>query len=236
MIPAFKNLFLWGLDDMLVYHYLVSEAFRHSSIAYEKFAALPKTAQADLIWNELFVKNSPISEACRGVLTTLNRLGLEVWKRDLGSLRRWFSRQSPEAHLERVLELARIDKIYMTNSPFDAEERRVWEKGFRRDERFVAALRVDPLLMAWPEAGGQLSGWGYKVTRELSRKTLDQVKRFLGDWTRRMEAAYVMVSLPPDFAFPGRGDCAQLLEKAVLPFCQEAGLPSGADAGGEAGG
>jgi hypothetical protein len=223
--PAFKNLLLWGLDDLLVYHYLISEAFRHSNIPYDKFASLSKGAQADLIWDELFVKNSPISEACRGVLTTLNRLGLEVWKRDLRSLRRWFARQSPEAHLERVLELVRVEKIYMTNSPFDDEERPMWEKGFRRDERFVAALRLDPLLLEWSKSGPQLSNWGYKVTRELSRKTVDQVKRFLGDWTQRMEAAYVMVSLPPDFVFPGNSECAELLEQAVLPFCQESGLP-----------
>jgi hypothetical protein len=223
--PAFKSLCLWGLDDLLVYHYLVSEAFRHSAIPYDKFMALSKAAQAELIWDELFVKHSPISEACRGVLTTLNRLGLEVWKRDLGTLRRWFERQTPEAHLERVLELARIDQIHMTNSPFDEEERRVWEKGFRRDDRFVAALRLDPLLLDWAETAPRLSRWGYKVTRELSRKTVDQVKRFLADWSSRMRAAYLMVSLPPDFAYPGRNDCAQMLEKAVLPFCQEYGLP-----------
>ena len=27
--PAFGELLLWGIDDLLVYHYLVAEAFRH---------------------------------------------------------------------------------------------------------------------------------------------------------------------------------------------------------------
>jgi hypothetical protein len=186
---------------------------------------MTKVEQADLIWEELFVRHSPISEACRGVLTTLNRFGLEVWKRDLNLLRRWFARQSPEAHLDRVLELARVGKVYMTNSPFDELERPLWEKGYRRDDRFVAALRLDPLLTNWAETAPLLSRWGYKVTREMSRKTVDQVKRFLGDWSKRMKPAYVMVSLPPDFAFPGKTDCARLLEQAVLPFCREEGLP-----------
>jgi hypothetical protein len=223
--PAFKGHLLWGLDDLLVYHYLVSEASRHSNVSATAFQAMPKTAQAELIWDELFVKHSPISEACRGVLTTLNRLGLEVWKRDLGSLRRWFARQSPESHLERIFELTRVERLYMTNSPFDDEERRVWEKGFSRDERFVAALRLDPLLLNWAETGPRLASWGYKVSRDISRKTADQVKRFLGDWTHRMQAAYLMVSVPPEFAFPAETECAQLLEKAVLPFCRETGLP-----------
>lgn len=223
--PAFKSLLLWGIDDLLVYHYLVAEAQRHVEMPVANFLALPKATQAERIWDELFVKHSPVSEACRGVLTTLNRLGLEVWKRDLDLLRRWFARKSADEHLDRVLELARVEKVYMTNSPFDDEERRMWEKGFRRDERFVGALRLDPLLLGWSESGPLLARWGYKVTREMSRKTVEQVKRFLGDWTRRIGAAYVMVSLPPDFVYPGPGEAAQMLERAVLPFCRESGLP-----------
>jgi len=34
-----------------------------------------------------------------------------------------------------------------------------------------------------------------------------------------------MVSPPPDFQFPAATDCAQLIEKAVLPHCREFGLP-----------
>src|SRR5258706_16153491 len=75
--PAFKELLLWGIDEMLVYHYLVAEAFRYLDMAYEKFWALTRKRQAELIWNALFVQHSPMSEACRGVLTTLNLLGLD---------------------------------------------------------------------------------------------------------------------------------------------------------------
>ena len=222
--PAFKRLLLWGIDELLVYHYLVAEGLRHTDLPCDRFWELPKSAQADLIWDSLFVKHSPVSEACRGVLTTLNRLGLDVWKRDLESVRRWFAKQTPEAYLERVLETARVGKIHMTNSPFDDLERPLWEKGFRRDERFVAALRLDPLLLEWPAAAAKLVQWGYKVSETVSRRTVDQVKRFLGDWTRRMNARYLMVSLPPDFAFPAKSECAELLEQAILPFCREEGL------------
>ena len=81
--PAFGDLLLYGIDDLLVYHYLVAEAFRYFDIPYEKFWALTKEQQAAMIWDALFIQHSPISEACRGVLTTLNLLGLDVKKRDL---------------------------------------------------------------------------------------------------------------------------------------------------------
>mgnify|MGYP001570577791 FL=1 len=90
--PAFGELLLWGIDDLLVYHYLVAEGFRQFDLTYEQFWAMSKSEQADAIWNALFIEHSPISEACRGVLTTLNRLGLDVRKRDLPALRKWFAK------------------------------------------------------------------------------------------------------------------------------------------------
>src|SRR5438093_1921179 len=223
--PAFKALLLWGIDELLVYHYLVAEAFRYLDVAYEQFWALPRTRQADLIWNALFVQHSPVSEACRGVLTTLNLLGLDARKRDLPALRRWFAKQNVEKHLTRCLDLAKVERICMTNSPFDDSERPVWEKGFRRDERFVAALRVDPLLLAWSDTAPRLAEWGYKVGAGLSAPVIGEVRRFLTDWTDRIQAKYLMVSLPPDFRYPAANTCAQLIEMAILPHCREFGLP-----------
>jgi len=223
--PAFERLLLWGIDELLVYHYLVAEAFRHLDHPYEQFWALPRTRQAELIWNALFVEHSPLSEACRGVLTTLNLLGLDARKRDLTALRRWFAKQNVEKHLTRCLDLAKVGRVCMTNSPFDDLERPVWEKGFRRDDRFVAALRVDPLLLAWNDTAQRLGGWGYQVGALLTVPVLSEARRFLADWTKRMQAKYLMVSLPPDFRFPEINDCARLIEKAVLPHCREFGLP-----------
>src|SRR5437773_1511601 len=82
--PAFRGLLLWGIDDLLTYHYLVAETFRYFDLPFEKFWSLSKTQQADLIWEALFVQHSPISEACRGVLTTLNLRGLvETHRREI---------------------------------------------------------------------------------------------------------------------------------------------------------
>ncbi len=224
--PAFGDLLLWGIDDLLVYHYLVAEAFRYFDLPYDKFWALSKAEQAELVWDALFVQHSPISESCRGVLTTLNALGLDVKKRDLPALRRWFAGQKTGKHVTRCMELAGVKSICMTNSPFDDLERPVWEKGFHRDERFTAALRIDPLLLAWPETVPRLAQWGYKVASTESSKTVfSEVRRFLADWTKRINARYLMVSIPPDFEFPARNISAQLIEQALLPHCREFGLP-----------
>ncbi len=224
--PAFGGLLLWGVDELLVYHYLVAESFRTHPVPYEKFWSLSKTGQADLIWQALFIDRSPISEACRGVVTTLHALGLDVKKRDLAAIRKWFADRSVERHMTQCLELAGVRNICMTNSPFDDLERPVWEKGFQRDERFTAALRIDPLVLSWQETAPKLAGWGYGVeTDPKSGKTFSEVRRFLADWSRRINARYLMVSLPPDFEFPANTASASLIEHAVLPHCRETGLP-----------
>ena len=223
--PAFGKLLLWGIDDLLVYHYLIAEVFRYSDLPFEKFWTLSKTQQADLIWDQLFLKHSPISEACRGVVTTLNALGLDVQKRDLPALRQWFANWTPEDYVTRCFELAGVRSVCMTNSPFDELERPVWQAGFKRDERFHAALRIDPLLLSWGDVAPVLTLWGYSASVSVTERTVSAVRRFLADWTRKLQARYLMVSLGPEFDFPSASSSARLLEKAVLPHCREFGLP-----------
>ena len=223
--PAFKDLLLWGIDDLLTYHYLVAEAFRYLDVPYETFWGLSKTAQADAIWNALFIEHSPVSEACRGVLTTLQAFGLDPKKRDLPALRKWFASRNVEGHVAQCFELAGLSKVFMTNSPFDDLERRVWNKGFTRDSRFEAGLRIDPLLLSWPTAAKALQEWGYSTQPQPDEKTFSEVRRFLEDWSSRIDAKYLMVSLSPEFAFPDKSLTSELLEHSVLPHCRDHGLP-----------
>ena len=87
------ELFLYGIDSLLTYHYLISELFIfYKDISIEIFYKLSKKQQADIIWEQLFILKSPISEACRGVLTVCKKLGLEkaVKNKDLNEIRKFF--------------------------------------------------------------------------------------------------------------------------------------------------
>lgn len=222
--PAFSNLLAAGIDELLTYHYLVSETFRTLDMPYDEFWKLDKAGQAELAWQQLFIENSPISEACRGVLTTLNRLGLDVKERDLNALRHWFAAWDPDEYISHCMKLANVHKIGMTNSPFDDAERPTWEY-FKGDDRFAAGLRLDPLLVDWQNTAKFLAGEGYNVQADFSGQTFAEIRRFLDDWTGRMQPMYAMVSLPPTFAYPDNTECNAILEGAVLPFCREQNLP-----------
>jgi hypothetical protein len=230
------GLLLWGIDELVTYHYLVAEVYRivpATKLPYEQFWKMSKQQQADHIWKNLFVDRTPLSESCRGVLTTLQKLGLDPNEKSLEPYRRFFDQQDPSKYIDRVMEIANVSSITMTNPVFDDNERARWLKdpGVGADPRFKAVLRIDPLLRDWPTAGKKLAAWGYSVSEEQSAKTIEEVRRFLRDWIDRQKAIYLAVSLPPDFRFPAEAADSvaragqAILEKVVLPVCSERGLP-----------
>lgn len=224
--PEFGSLLLWGIDDLLTYHYLIAETLRWVDLPYERFWALSKTEQANLIWKTLFLDHSPCSEACRGVLTLLSRLGLDVGSRDLQAYRRHFAGQSVEGYTGQILRLANVKEVVMTNDPFDPVEAEIWLRpGLCRDSRFLGALRLDVLLNSWPAACAKLAGWGYRVDPQMGGETFGEVRRFLTEWIDRLGALYMAVSLPPSFTFPEESPRAKLISECVLPVGRAKNVP-----------
>lgn len=223
--PPFGPLLLYGVDELLTYHYLIAEVVRATRVPYEKYWAMSKREQADFIWRSLFVERSPIGEACRGVLTALDRLGLDMAARDLNAYRAFFGHEDIESHVDRVFAAANVRDVVMTNDPFDAVERAVWERGYSGDNRFHAALRIDPLLNDYAGASAKLRGWGYRAAVRADAKSLAEVRRFLTDQAKRMGALYMAVSLPPDFAYPDKSLRTKLIEKCIAPVAAELNIP-----------
>ena len=225
--PAdFGKLLLWRIDELLTYHYLAAETLRWTDVPYDTYWSMTKQQQADLIWQVLFIDNTPYSEACRGVLTVLEKLGLDTGKRDLESYRSYFASMKVEDYIDKVFETAGVKEIVMTNDPFDDLEFLVWERGGgRTDTRFKAALRVDPLLNSWSAAGRRLRAWGYEVEADITGKTIEEVRRFLRDQIDLMGALYLAVSLPPSFRYPEDSERGRLIENFILPVCLEKGIP-----------
>jgi len=223
--PPFGELLLFGLDELLTYHYLIAEVMRATRMDYGAYWKLSKQEQATLIWDELFIKRTPYSEGCRGVLTALDKLGLDVASRDIASFREYFNDVDPSDHIDRVFERANLTSAVMTNDPFDDLERPVWERGYKGDPRFHAALRIDPLLNDWGNAHKRLKEWGYDVEPALPAKTLREVRRFLTDQIKRMDALYMAVSLPPDFAYPEDSVRVKIIDQCIVPVAAEQGIP-----------
>ncbi|MGC1485139.1 MAG: hypothetical protein WA789_15200 [Candidatus Acidiferrum sp.] len=223
--PSFGKLGLWGIDELLTYHYLEAELFRSSDIRPDQYWALSKREQADAIWRALFVENAPLSEATRGVIAVLNAFQLSTNRPDLAEARAFFEAQTIEAHIQEVLRMAGVSLVVMTNDPLDPEEAPVWLNGVASHAQFCAVLRLDRILCTWSAHWQVLASRGYRVDAQASGGSAAEVRRFLMDWQARMRPVYMAVSLPDTFAYPQETVGNRLLKEAVLPACRELGIP-----------
>jgi hypothetical protein len=208
--PGFGKLGLWGIDQLLTYHYLEAELFRSSVVTPDQYWALSIAQRAHLIWKTLFVENTPISESTRGVIAVLHELGLDTTAATLEPYRDFFRAQNLTDHIARVFRLAGIESVVMTNDPLDPEEAPLWD-AVTPDARFRAALRLDRLLNT-------------QINDETSH-TPSEARKFLETWATRMRAVYMAVSLPDSFQFPDDDRRNRLLTEAVLPACRDLNIP-----------
>jgi hypothetical protein len=223
--PGFGDLSRWGIDHLVTYHYLVAEVMRAADVRPADFQKMPQHAQADLIWDALFVRSTPLSEATRGVVAVMSALGLDPSRPDLREAREFFRDTRPEQQVDLVLNRARVSAVVMTNDPFDPTEATLWRKGRPADSRFKAALRIDPLLNDWATASRALSAAGYAVGPEVDDRAMADARRFVDDWIVRMDPYYLAVSLPDDFSWPEDSRRGRLIEHVVLPACRDHRLP-----------
>jgi hypothetical protein len=223
--PAFGKMGLWGIDELLTYHYLEAEFFRSSEMTPEEYWKLSKKERADAIWKALFVQNTPISEATRGIASVLSAFGLPTDASGLKEARRFFEAQSLEAHVCKVFQMAGVSSVVMTNDPLDPDEQQIWMKGLQNHPQFHAVLRLDRILCGWPQHWRRLQSQGYAVDERASAKSVAEVRRFIADWTKRMRPLYMAVSLSDMFQFPAEDMTSKLLSEAALPSCREFDLP-----------
>ena len=202
----FNELCLFGIDELLTYHYLVAEMFRSARITYDQFWSMTKPAQADLVWKTLFVDNTPTSEAAQGIVSVLDVFGLDTRAPDLKEARAFFNSRRLAEHIDHVFDIARVSGVVMTNDPFDETESEIWKSGGNVDLRFKSSLRLDHLLNN-VESGSAAS-----------------IRQLLDQSIKRLNPVYLAVSLPPDFQYPNDDTRYRLLREVVLPAAKEHGL------------
>jgi hypothetical protein len=222
--PAFSELCLWGIDELLTYHYLTAETFRTARIPYEQFWRMSKTDQADLVWRTLFVDNTPTSEAAQGIISVLDVFGLDTRAQDLKEARAFFKSQRIAQHIDQVFDIARVSGAVMTNDPLDEKERPIWTSEFSADPRFKSSLRLDRLLNDWTKGATALLRHGVAVNPELDAATITTLRVFLQQCIQQIEPVYMAVSLPADFRFPSDDMRDRLLREVVLPAAREHSL------------
>ena len=204
--PEFNELCLFGIDELLTYHYLTAETFRSARVPYNQFWSMSKTAQADLVWKTLFVDNTPTSEAAQGIISVLDVFGLDTRAKDLKEARAFFNSQNLTDHINQVFDIAGVSGVVMTNDPLDEAEAEIWKTGINVDQRFKSSLRLDSLL------------------NDFDPGSVPAIRRLLDQSIQHLNPVYLAASLPPDFKYTSDENRDGLLRKVVLPTAKEYGL------------
>ncbi len=141
-----KNYFLSGLDEILNYHYLTAEFLSASNFPPKKFFDFSKRKRAEIVWNYLFVQNTPISEASRGVIKIMNFLKIKDYEKKtyLEVLKKFKSNKYKN---KNILNKLKIKKVVMTNNPFDKKEWNIFNKKKWDKKFFKSSLRLDDLFL-----------------------------------------------------------------------------------------
>jgi hypothetical protein len=206
---GFGEYALGGVDALLTYHYLEAEYFRLKELSPERYFSLAQSARADTIWDALFVRHTPISEATSGLVSVFETLGLDAHRSTLAEARAYFQARNPDDHLSHILQLANLESIVMTNDPLDDREAALWLKGEPIDTRFRAALRLDRIVA---EADTR---WG----------NAEEMLRFLEEWVMRMRPLYMAISLPSLRPLLEQSEQAHRVRTVIFPLCRDLGIP-----------
>ena len=142
---AHKKYFLSGLDELLNYHYLTTEFLSSSGFDPKRFFSLKKRKRAELVWNFLFLNNSPVSEACRGILKIMKFLKIRNYEnKNYKSVLKKFN--SKKYNTNEILKKLRIKKIVMTNNPFDKDEWKLFKNKNWDKNIYKSSIRLDDLF------------------------------------------------------------------------------------------
>lgn len=236
---AHLELCLFGIDHLLTYHYLISELFIvWSQLSVSDFYQLSLENQANIVWEQLFIFRSPISEACRGVITTCQQLGLSEWveQRDLEMIREYFNSlkddpQKLEDYIESIFKKNNIKYTIMTNEIFNSREIDLWEQTpvLNLPNRFKTSLRVDPLIINYSQMALFIQEYQYTPS-------ISGFKQYLRDWNQRIKPEYLMASLPYDFYYESNQNSghqisekhlssSQVIDLIIIPMALELNLP-----------
>ena len=148
--PTHKGYYLLGLKNLLNYHYLIAELLTATNIEPSIFYSYNNDKKASLVWNELFVKRTPVSEACAGVLTILKQLNIEINNKSFALICYEYDQKINSD--KNILELSNVSSLVMTNNPFDLDEWSLFNNNDWNKKIYLSSLRLDDLILDYQES------------------------------------------------------------------------------------
>lgn len=186
--PEHKKYYLTGLDELLNYHYLIAELFVSTDIETKYFNSLSKQQKAAIVWTELFINRTPISEACKGILTILKDFSIEMEKKQYSEIRQELI--DAQYNDETIFAKSNVSSVVMTNNPFDEDEWSLFDNQDWNRDKYRSSLRLDSLISEFDRCLSIVK----KNHSSFSNSTAEIIK-YLDQSKRKSHPVYAALSL-----------------------------------------
>ncbi len=234
--PEAESPALSGIDALLTTPEILAEFFRRRALNLclpgldrrcspemdGSILSLAPAELADIIWLQLFVDHSPVSEAARIVLTTLGMFGLDVSSGDLRLLREQYAAIPATERLEKVLSLANLELILYPVESLSVADHLA---GPARHPAFRPVLCLTDLLGNWKESAKALRMQGFGLKAKVDEFTPLELRRHLLGEIERLQPVAISFDWPGKEHVPGDTGVGRLLRESVLPLCRDCNLP-----------
>ena len=177
------KLHLSGIINVLDYHYLIAEFLINSKHEPRKFYNLSKIDRAKEIWECLFKKNLPVSEATRSVIHLLNILNINPECNFENLIKQYTNKTKDfESFENTIFETAGIEKVIMTNNPIDETERHYYQYCYDsqslQHERYLFSIRLDDYF-------------NFYINNEME---IDAIIEDIKKWREKLNPVYLALS------------------------------------------
>lgn len=217
-----------GVDALLTSPGIVDEFRRRR--AFERSGDVPDAGLdslapnelADLVWRQLFLDHSPLSEPARTVLTSLGMLGFDPSSRDLWPHREASAALSREEIAAKAFRAANVELALYPVDCFDVEG---GGGGAGTNQPLRPYLELGGLFGDRKAASKALKRLGFKVKPKVDEFGLLETRRFLAARVETVAPVALAIGDSRRLFDAVNDDLAPLFFELTLPICLETGLP-----------
>lgn len=172
---------------------------------------------ADIVWRQMFVEHTPLSETARAVLTSLGLFGFDVGSGDLRLLRERSEELSAGERLEKSLGLANLDHVLY---PVESMDFLAPESEPPSHPAFCPVLGLNQLLGDWKESARKLRLLGFGLKAKVDEFAPMELRRHLAGEIARLNPIAVSLDWPCGVRIRDDG-VGRLVREALIPLCRE---------------
>ena len=119
---------VYGIDNLLTTDKMICEFLSIHNTNLDIYK-LDKVKQADLIWDELFIKRTPLSDNCIEIISIIKSIGLEqfIMNLDLNGIRNYFgvngiNSSNINEYTDKIFDLSGVNYTITSTKIFDKNE------------------------------------------------------------------------------------------------------------------